>query len=339
MPTRQRVHPCFPPIYGAASIRPALRRLLAETLNRLLIRLLVDPVHVPVDEVHVRLQHCRQLARVIGFDQHETGPTTREGVPAADLLRVVKTSVVRRHDSLTDLIDVGPWLPFKAAVPKHFLSLPRTCPARSMPARQRIRPCSPPISERSRENPYSIPDHKEGNELSEQKRRPFVLGRRCPDNNFKQSVARQLRMLSLVADADYIDQLDTDHPSVSSLFGINNALQDQERGAPFIPGEHQWEFLDRLADSDHTPTEALDGLIAVGIADMARAHREHLWAAERESSSGRPEVSARSPQDPATADVSAAGSPAAETFGRRNRPPAPPSGESGPPTRPPPSNA
>ena len=56
--------------------------------------------------------------------------------------------------------------------------------------------------------------------MSEQKRRPFVLGRRCPDNNFKQSVARQLRMLSLVADADYIErrqQADHQHPGDRGL--------------------------------------------------------------------------------------------------------------------------
>lgn len=111
--------------------------------------------------------------------------------------------------------------------------------------------------------------------------RPFVLGRRCPDSQFKQSAARQLRMLELVPDADYLDQLDNAHPSLYGLFAVNNALADQERGVPFVPGENQRDFLDRLTSCDHTPTEALDGLIAVGIEDMAEAHRRQLRDAKR----------------------------------------------------------
>jgi hypothetical protein len=48
--------------------------LLAETLDGLLIRLLVDRMDVPVDDVHVRLQELRQLARVVVFDQRKPAP-------------------------------------------------------------------------------------------------------------------------------------------------------------------------------------------------------------------------------------------------------------------------
>ena len=126
--------------------------------------------------------------------------------------------------------------------------------------------------------------------MSEQKRRPFVLGRRCPDDNFKQSVARQLRMLELVEDAEYVDALSIDHPGLYALFGINDALQDQERGAPFIPGEHKRGFLERLTESEHETPDALAGLVAVGVADMAEAHRRQLRDMKRER---RPERSSR----------------------------------------------
>lgn len=116
--------------------------------------------------------------------------------------------------------------------------------------------------------------------------KPFVLGRRCPDSEFKRSLARQMRMLSLVADAEYIDQLSNDHPALYGLFAVNNALHDQKRGVPFVPGENQRDFLDRLVGSDHTPTEALDGLLSVGVEDMAEAHRMQL---RQESSKRRPE--------------------------------------------------
>ena len=106
--------------------------------------------------------------------------------------------------------------------------------------------------------------------------KPFVLGRRCPDDQFKQSLARQMRMISLVADADYIDQLADDYPSLYGLFAVNNALHDQERGVPFIPGENQRDFLGQLNEYNHTPTQALDGLLSVGVEDMAEAHCRQL---------------------------------------------------------------
>ena len=65
--------------------------------------------------------------------------------------------------------------------------------------------------------------------------KPFVLGRRCPDSEFKQSLARQMRMLSLVADAEHIDGLSNDHPSLYGLFAVNNALQTRSAGFPSSP--------------------------------------------------------------------------------------------------------
>lgn len=106
----------------------------------------------------------------------------------------------------------------------------------------------------------------------------FLMGRRTPTENFKDSVARQLRMLSLVADADHLDQLDTGDPAVYSLYRINDALHNGDRDASFTPGKCQLDFLSRLNDADHSPTETLEGLISVGIEDMARAHGEQLRA-------------------------------------------------------------
>ena len=123
--------------------------------------------------------------------------------------------------------------------------------------------------------------------------KPFVLGRRCPDSEFKRSLARQMRMLSLIADADYIDSLDNNNPRLYGLFAINNALHDQERGVAFIPGENQRDFLDRLTGSDHSPTDALTGLLSVGVEDMAEAHRKQLRNARRESSKRRTERKGR----------------------------------------------
>ena len=126
--------------------------------------------------------------------------------------------------------------------------------------------------------------------------RPFVLGRRCPDSQFKQSLARQLRMLLLVTDAEYVDELEDDHPSLYGLFAVNNALHDQEREVPFVPGENQRDFLDRLTESDHKPTEALTGLLSVGVDDMAEAHRRQAREARARKSDTSKRRSERHPR-------------------------------------------
>ena len=106
--------------------------------------------------------------------------------------------------------------------------------------------------------------------------RPFVVGRRNPTESFKYSVSRQLRMIDLVDDADHLDRLDLRHPAVYSLYRINDALHGGDRTAGWTPGKCQRDFLSRLQEGDHSAVEALEGLVSVGIEDMARAHGEQL---------------------------------------------------------------
>ena len=109
--------------------------------------------------------------------------------------------------------------------------------------------------------------------------KPFFLqGRRCPDENFRASLVWRFRAMELEDNAAFAEQLDLDDARLFSVFAISNAEREQERGAAFTPGPCQSEYLARLQGVDHSPTDALDGLIAAGIEDLARAHARQLRA-------------------------------------------------------------
>ena len=119
--------------------------------------------------------------------------------------------------------------------------------------------------------------------------KPFFLqGRRCPDDKFRVSLVWRLRAKELEDDAAFAEQLDLDDARLFSVFAISNAEREQERGAAFTPGPCQSEYLARLQGVDHSPTDALDGLIAAGIEDLSRAHATQLRAVnERKPSEKR----------------------------------------------------